>query len=85
MTAAYLHQGVEDTLAARKITKAGLAQKQKLAAVIHLCGAAKGDAFARRGFQAAGGDKCGDHSLGGYLSRIEQMRRRFAELRRLQA
>lgn len=84
MTAAYLHQGVEDTLAARRIKKATLAQKQKLAAVIHLCGAAKGDAYARRGFQA-GADKCGDHSLGGYLSRVEQMRRRFAELRRLQA
>lgn len=81
MTAAYLHQTVENTLAARGILKAGAAQKQKLAAVIHLCGPKRGEGFAGRGFRAAPGEQCGDHDLGGYLNRGDLMKQRFARLR----
>lgn len=80
MTAAYLHKGVVDILARRPVKKASAAQKQKLAAVIHLCGLGRGESFAARGFRAAPGEHCGSHSLQGYLTRIESMKKRFAQL-----
>jgi hypothetical protein len=80
MTAAYLHQRVVDILAARRKAKASLAQKQKLAAVIHLCGAKRGERFAARGFRILPGEVCGTHSLKRYLAQIETMKKRFAEL-----
>jgi hypothetical protein len=81
MTAAYLHQSVANILAARRIVKVTPAQKQQLAGVIHLCGASRGDGFARRRFQAAAGENCGTHSLHGYLKQIDLMIQRFARLR----
>jgi hypothetical protein len=80
MTAAYLHQSVVDTLAARRAAKVSLAQKQKLAAVIHLCGSKRGESFAARGFRVAPGELCGTHSLQRYLTQIDQMKKRFAQL-----
>ncbi|HEY3303517.1 MAG TPA: lytic transglycosylase domain-containing protein [Candidatus Binatia bacterium] len=81
MTAAYLHQSAENTLAAQRITKASVAQKQRLAAVIHLCGAKRGETFAKRGFQPSAGEQCGAHSLRGYLNKIELMKQRFVRLK----
>jgi hypothetical protein len=81
MTSAYLHRRVIDNLAARRRTNVTLAQKLKLAAVIHLCGARKGEMFVRRGFQATQGDRCGAHSLLGYLNQVDVMAKRFARLR----
>jgi hypothetical protein len=72
---------VLDTLAARRPAKASLAQKQKLAAVIHLCGSKKGETFVRRGFQVMQGEQCGTHSLRRYLMHIEVMKKQFAGLR----
>jgi hypothetical protein len=80
MTAAYLHQSVVDILAARRAAKVTLAQKQKLAAVIHLCGSKRGESFAARGFRVAPGERCGTHSLQGYLNQIDLMKKRFAQL-----
>jgi hypothetical protein len=80
MTAAYLHQSVVDTLAARRTAKASLAQKQKLAAVIHLCGLKRGEIFAERGLRVAPGERCGSHSLQLYLNKIELMKKRFARM-----
>ena len=82
MTSAYLHQRVIDTLAARRKAKTSLAQKQKLAAVIHLCGPKKGEGFAARGFRVTSGEQCGTHSLQRYLDQIEVMKARFARLSR---
>jgi hypothetical protein len=81
MTAAYLHQSVENALAARGVASSRMAQKQRLASVIHLCGARKGDAFVKRRFQAAPGERCGTHNLRRYLSRMDLMRQRFVRLR----
>ena len=81
LTAAYLHQGVIDALAAPRASKASLAQKQKLAVVIHLCGAKRGESFAARGFRATPGELCGTHSLQRYLSQVESLKKRFARLR----
>ena len=85
MTAAYLHQSVANTLAARRAGKIGLAQKQSLAAVIHLCGAKRGETFIKQHFQAAAGENCGTHSLRGYLDQIERMKQRFARLKTVRA
>jgi hypothetical protein len=81
MTAAYLHQSVVNTLAARPNARAMLAQKQKLAAVIHLCGLKRGEAFAARGFRVTPGERCGTHSLREYLTQVDLMKKRFALLR----
>ena len=78
MTAAYLHQRVVAIVAARPAVKVTLAQKQKLAAVIHLCGAKRGENFAARGFRLMPGEFCGTHSLQRYLNQIELMKKRFA-------
>ncbi len=81
MSAAYLHQSVGDTLAAHRIAKASLQQRQKLAAVIHLCGVKRGETFVRRGFRVAPGERCGTHSLRSYLNRVDLMKQQFARLR----
>ena len=80
MTAAYLHRGVVDTLAADRAVKATLAQKQQLAAVIHLCGLRRGASFVAKRFRVASSERCGAHSLREYLTRIELMQKRFARL-----
>jgi len=80
MIAAYLHQSVVDTLAARRKAKVSLAQKQRLATVIHLCGLKVGETFATRGFRVAPGELCGTHSLQRYLTQIDLMKKRFARL-----
>lgn len=80
MTSAFLDVQVERTLARRRIADATLRQKQDLAAVIHLCGVGAGDAFARRGFRPAARQRCGDHSLRGYLAQVNRMKRVFARL-----
>jgi Transglycosylase SLT domain len=80
LTAAYLHQSVVETLAAHRRVKATLAQKQKLATVIHLCGLGRGAAFAARGFRVQRGELCGTHPLQRYLNQIETLKRLFARL-----
>jgi hypothetical protein len=80
MTAAYLDRSVVVTLAARGTGKASLAQKQKLAAVIHLCGLKRGETLVTRGFRVTEGERCGTHSLQRYLIQIELMKKRFARL-----
>lgn len=82
MTAAYLHRSVVGALAARRRAKVSLEQKQKLAAVIHLCGAHRGQEFAARGFRAGADELCGSHSLRGYLTKVDLMKKRFAKLDR---
>ncbi len=80
MTAAYLHQSVVDTLAARRTARISLAQKQKLAAVIHLCGLKRAETLITRGFRVTPGERCGTHSLERYLIQIDLMKKRFARL-----
>ncbi len=80
MTAAYLHRSVVDILTARRAVNVSLAQKQKLAAVIHLCGAKRGESFATRGFRVMPGELCGTHSLQRYLNQIALMKKRFTRL-----
>ncbi len=80
LTSALLDRDVARTLAQRHIDAATLAQKQDLAAIIHLCGAGAGDAYARRGFRLTPRQRCGDHDVGQYLARVNAMKRRFARM-----
>ncbi len=80
MTAAYLDRRVAGILERRRLAGATLQQKQDLAAVIHLCGAAAGESYAMRGFRPSDKQRCGDHDLGGYLARVNAMNRVFRSL-----
>jgi hypothetical protein len=80
LTSALLDRRVAATLARHRIAAAGRQQKQDLAAVIHLCGAGTGDAYAKRGFRLMAGQRCGDHDVREYLARVNAMKRVFARL-----
>lgn len=80
LTSAYLDRAVSRMLARRGIHRATRAQKQRLAALIHLCGAAAGERYARRGLELASNLRCGDHSARGYITRVEAIRDVFAAL-----
>jgi hypothetical protein len=78
LTSAYLDVRVAAILARHRITATTLRQKQDLAAVIHLCGAGAGEAYARRGFRLTDGQRCGDHDVRAYLDRLDATKRVFA-------
>src|SRR5438552_14941242 len=80
LTAALLDRGVTSTMSRQRIAAATVQQKQDLAAVIHLCGAGVGDAYARRGFRLIARQKCGDHDVKNYLAQVNAMKRQFARL-----
>ncbi len=80
MTSAYLDRRVQAILARQRIGNATAAQREDLAAVIHVCGAGAGEGFARRKFRPVKGQKCGDHSVAAYLARMNQMRATFRAL-----
>jgi hypothetical protein len=80
MTAAFLDRRVAETLARTRVAAATLQQKQDLAAIIHLCGARHGDAYARRGFRLAEGQRCGGHDAGRHLAQVNAMKREFLRL-----
>jgi hypothetical protein len=80
LTAAYLDRQVAVTLARHHIVNATLADRQRLAALIHLCGAGTGERYARRGLKLTPGQRCGDHDARSYLDRVAAMQRTFARL-----
>jgi hypothetical protein len=81
LASAYLDRSVASILERRGSTSVTLAQKQDLAAVIQLCGAAAGDAYVRRGLHLLDGQRCGDHEARAYVARVDAMKRVFAMLR----
>ena len=80
LTSAYLDVRVARLLARQRIDKATLQQKQAIAAVIHLCGAGAGEAYARRGLRLSERQRCGDHDVRAYLDRLDAAKRVFARL-----
>jgi hypothetical protein len=80
LTSALLDRSVASTIARQRVGVATLQQKQDLAAIIHLCGAGPGDAYARRGFRLTPAQKCGDHDVKGYLGQVNAMKRQFARM-----
>jgi hypothetical protein len=79
LTSAYLDRRVAGLLERRRVA-ATLEQKHDLAALIHLCGAAAGEAYVRRGLRLAPGQRCGAHDAAAYLTRVRAMKRVFARL-----
>ena len=80
LTAALLDRGVASVLGRHRIRTATRQQQQDLAAIIHLCGAGAGDAYARRVFRLTANQRCGDHDVKIYLARVNAMKRQFARL-----
>jgi Transglycosylase SLT domain len=85
LTSAYLDRSVAITLERHRLSAATIEQQQRLAAVIHLCGAAAGDDYAKRGFRLKVGQRCGDHEVRVYLARIKTMKGVFDRLAILQS
>jgi hypothetical protein len=82
MTSARLHHVMEETLAREALARPVPRDAARLAAVVHLCGRERGFAFARRGYRAAAGERCGDHDLAAYLARVDGLAAGFARLAR---
>lgn len=78
MTSALLDRGVASALARRGATRATLAQRQELAAIIHLCGANAGEGYVARGFRLGANQRCGDHDVRRYLAAMTALKREFA-------
>lgn len=80
MTAALLDDAVSQIVSEQLLFRATVPERQRLAAVVHLCGKERGRAFASRGFRARPGERCGEHELARYVARVEQLRREFERL-----
>jgi Transglycosylase SLT domain len=80
LASVYLDRHVAAVLALAGDVKASPQQKQDLAAFIHLCGAGPATAYARRHFQMMAGERCGDHLVAAYVSRVNAMKRQFLRL-----
>jgi len=80
LTAALLDRQVANAIGSKLRTTTLLQRKQDLAAVIHLCGAGVGQDFARRGFRLSPHQRCGDHDVRIYLTKIDHMKRQFSRL-----
>ena len=80
LTSAYLDRAVAGALSRHGIRNATAAQKENLAALIHLCGAGVGERYARGGLKLSSGLRCGDHSAKRYVDRVNVMKRVFNAL-----
>ncbi len=80
LTAARLDRTVTSMLGNRKMTSATLQRKQNLAAVIHLCGARAGQAYARNGFRLIPRQQCGNHDVSRYLAKVNGLKRQFSRM-----
>jgi hypothetical protein len=80
LASVYLDRNVAAVLARAGNATASPQQKQDLAAFIHLCGAGPATAYARRHFQMMAGERCGDHLVAAYVSRVNAMKREFLRL-----
>ncbi len=82
MTAAWLHVGVEEALSSRRAGPVTAAQRDAVAATIHLCGRARAAALGARGFHPQPGERCGDHDLRAYLDRVRVLTAQFERMER---
>lgn len=80
MTSAFLDRSAARILGRQRIAKATLRQKQDLAIVMHLCGAAAGEVHARGGLRIATDQRCGGQDVRAYVDRVRDMQRQFAAL-----
>jgi hypothetical protein len=80
LTAIYLDRHIAAILGGRGGAPPSPRQLQDLAGLIHLCGAGVAEAYARRGFHLAEGERCGDHDPALYLSEVQTLVRYFRRL-----
>jgi hypothetical protein len=80
MTAAVLDDAVAQIVSERLLFRATLGERQRLAAVVHLCGKERGRAYAARGFRARAGERCGEHDLAQYVARVQRLEGEFARI-----
>jgi hypothetical protein len=80
LASVYLDRNVSWVLARAGNAKASAQQKQDLAAIIHLCGPGPALAYARRNFRMIATERCGDHLMSGYVSRVNAMKKEFLHL-----
>jgi len=80
MTSAFLDASVAQVLRRVGREDAPLARRQDLAAVMHLCGVAAGEAFARRRFRVPPPPFCGGQNVPAYRERVRAMQREFGRL-----
>lgn len=80
LTSAWLHASLVEALAGARAAAVPPGQRERLAAVVHLCGRARGVAFARNGFRVGTGERCGEHDLAAYLARVRRLEVTFALL-----
>ena len=80
LTAAHLDRSVEQALRRHPVPNASLRDKQKLAALVHLCGAGAGRAHARRGLVLGRDQRCGTHDLHRYLAKVATQQAFFRSL-----
>jgi hypothetical protein len=80
MTAARLHEHLVQALGPERVGRLGVRLRERVAAVIQLCGPARGAAFARGGFRVPAGEHCGTHDLAAYLARVDRFTLTFERL-----
>ena len=80
LTAVYLDRHVTEILDRLPKVHPTPQQKQDLAALVHLCGAGPAEAYARRRFHLAHGERCGDHDPAVYLAEVHAMEHLFRRL-----
>lgn len=76
----YLDRNVAAVITRSGHTPASEQQRQDLAAFIHLCGGGPATAYARRRFQMKATERCGDHLVATYISKVNAMKRKFHQL-----
>jgi len=77
LAAIFLDRHLTAILSLKPNGNAGPEQKEDLAAVIYLCGAGPGEAFAHRGFKLTPGERCGDHDVATYLAHVRSTKWTF--------
>jgi hypothetical protein len=77
LASVYLDRNVAAVLTRAGSVAANPQQVQNLAAFIHLCGGGPATAYARRHFQMMAGERCGDHLVAAYISKVNAMKRQF--------
>ena len=77
LTAVFLDRNVAAILARRPTSTASQQQKEALAAVVQLCGAAPAKTFAHRGFHLISGERCGEHDVARYIAQVNATTREF--------
>lgn len=79
LTSALLDRQVRQAIEPRRHSAVTLKQKQNLAALIHLCGFGAGRTYAARGFRLTPRQRCGDHDVKNYMTRINALKYTFAK------